>query len=114
MSGINRHLSPTNASSTVNLNPPDILKEYCHLASRQHLSDPEAERLVEILTLAESDGHLDFWINEADHFLAHELNLVSDEVIYTYENQQAKLREYLSSSEKLQQSLKTRDLILVR
>ncbi|MBD2465733.1 peptidoglycan-binding protein [Oscillatoria sp. FACHB-1407] len=51
--------------------------------------------MSEILELAESDGVLDFWLNEADHFLAHELNLTNKESIYKFENQLANLREHL-------------------
>lgn len=94
MNGNNRHLPPKDATSDY-LN---IVREYCKLASRRRLSEPETERLTQILKLAESDSHLDFWLNEADHFLAHELNLINDESIYTCENQQARLREYLDSA----------------
>jgi murein L,D-transpeptidase YcbB/YkuD len=129
MSKINRHLPPTDASSKATSDPLDIVREYCKLAVRQNLSDFEAERLTQILKQAESDGWLDFWINEADHFLAHELNLTGNQSIYACENQQAKLREYLdyetdsemdaelfqelkqrlqNSSKELQQHLKSR------
>jgi hypothetical protein len=110
----NRHLPPTDAHSTATLNLLDIVREYCQLAVRRNLSDPEADRLEQILTLAEFDGYLDFWINEADHFLAHELNLTDEESIYDCDNQQAKLREYLENEpanevdSKLFQALKQR------
>lgn len=74
---------------------PDIVREYCRLASQRSLSETAANRLTEILRIAESNGWIDFWLNEADHFLAHDLNLTSKESIHQFENQQAKLRENL-------------------
>ncbi|MFB2838458.1 peptidoglycan-binding domain-containing protein [Floridanema evergladense] len=62
--------------------------EYCRLASRSTLSEPEADRMAEILELALSDSFLDFLINEADHFLAHHLDLIDKSFI---KNEQAKL-----------------------
>lgn len=65
---------------------------YCRLASRATLSEEEADRIAEILQLAQSDSLLDFLINEADHFLAHHLDLIDESFI---KNDQAKLREFL-------------------
>lgn len=129
MTKINGHLPPTDAFPEATPDPLEIVREYCQLAVRQNLSDFEAECLTQILKQAESDGWLDFWINEADHFLAHELNLTDKQSIYACENQQARLREYLdyesdsevdselfqelkqrlqTSSKELQQHLKSR------
>ncbi|HEY9298734.1 MAG TPA: peptidoglycan-binding domain-containing protein [Phormidium sp.] len=76
----------------------DKVQEYCKLAVRQTLSDSEAQRMLEILEEAESDSRLEFWIDEADHFLAHELNLTDENSINDYENQLAWLREYIDAS----------------
>lgn len=73
------------------------LREYCKLACRSSLSEQEAERLAEILELAELDALLNFWISESDYLIAHELNLLDEAGIYQYRNQQARLREYLDT-----------------
>jgi len=62
--------------------------EYCRLASRPTLSEVEADRMAEILESAQSDSLLDFLINEADHLLAHNLDLIDE---YLIKNEQAKL-----------------------
>jgi hypothetical protein len=69
-----------------------ILREYCQLASQKHLSEGDAERLTKILILAETDGALSFLLNEADHFLAHELGLLNLTDRERYKEQQASLK----------------------
>lgn len=59
----------------------DIIYEYCNLASQQTLTEQQAERIGEILHLAEFDCWLDFLIDEVDHILAHELGLIREPVI---------------------------------
>lgn len=103
VNSVNGHLPPTDAAFSFSSDCPDLVREYCRLASTINLSEAEADRLNEILELAESDGRLDFWLNEADHFLAHELSLTSKTSIYNVENQQAKLREYLEQDEVLEE-----------
>lgn len=71
----------------------EILRAYCQLASQKHLSESDAERLTEILILAETDGALSFLLNEADHFLAHELGLLSNNDRDRIKKQQESLRE---------------------
>ena len=95
MNQVNSNPSNIDANSNFRLDCPDLVREYCRLASKKHLSESDADRLSEILELAESDGWLDFWLNEADHFLAHELDLTNKESVYNFENQQAKLRGHL-------------------
>lgn len=75
----------------------NLVREYCGIASQKSLSDPDADRLAEILSLAEDNGCLEFWLNEADHFLAHELGLKTGKTIYPFEtaNQKAALLEHL-------------------
>jgi hypothetical protein len=70
----------------------DILREYCQLASQKHLSERDAEQLTAILILAETDGALSFLLNEADHFLAHELGLLGSIDRSRQNEQQALLR----------------------
>ncbi|MBE9178115.1 peptidoglycan-binding protein [Oculatella sp. LEGE 06141] len=96
MSHINRSLSTTDAMLHFRLDCLSIVHEYCKLASKKELSPCDADRLNDILELAETDGWLDFWINEADHFMAHELGNTDPTSIYHFENQQAKLRERLN------------------
>lgn len=96
MRNSNRHLPPAEAQPDLIPDPFDLVREYCRLAVQRPLSDADMNRLEQILTLAESDGLLDFWINEADHFLAHELALTDESSIHACENQQAMLREHLA------------------
>jgi hypothetical protein len=75
----------------------ELVREYCCLATQPRLSEQDSDRLGELLTLAEQDGRLDFWINEADHFIDHALGLGSATQVYTSvnENLKARLRELL-------------------
>ena len=74
----------------------DVLREYCQLASQKHLLERDAERLTEILVRAETDGVLSFLLNEADHFLAHELGLLNSTDRHRQKAQQAILRERIN------------------
>lgn len=74
-----------------------ILQEYCQLASLKELSEQDVKRLEEILILAKLNPELTFLLNEADHFMAHDLGLLNDSNRKTYKDQQSKLREYLGS-----------------
>ncbi len=78
----------------------EIVREYARLSALSTLSDVEAERLAEILELALDDDVLDFLINEAEIFLAHEQNLLDEDSIHYYKDQQAKLSEYLPLGDK--------------
>ena len=71
----------------------NVLREYCQLASQKYLSEQDAERLTAILVFAETDGALSFLLNEADHFLAHELGLLNTIDRNQQKKQQALLRE---------------------
>ncbi|HEY9906549.1 MAG TPA: peptidoglycan-binding domain-containing protein [Thermosynechococcaceae cyanobacterium] len=73
----------------------DSIREYCRLSVQRQLPDEDADRLAEILEQAESDGLLNFWIHEVDHFLAHELGLTDAESVHRLEDQLARLREQL-------------------
>lgn len=82
----------------------DLVQEYCQLAVKPRLSESESQRLGELLTQAETDGRLDFWIHEADHFIDHALGFGSADRVYTLanENLKARLRELLDLSAKSQ------------
>jgi Putative peptidoglycan binding domain len=95
MNQSNEHLPFTGVTSIVGSDYLDVVLEYCRLASKAYLSELEADRLNEILELSKSDGILDFWLDEADHFIAHELNLTNEKSIYQFENQLAYMREHL-------------------
>jgi hypothetical protein len=75
----------------------ELVQEYCHLATRPSLSEDESERMDNLLALAEQDGRLDFWINEADHFIDHAIGLGSYSRVYASvnENLKARLRELI-------------------
>lgn len=75
------------------------LQEYCQLVSRRELSEKDAERLTEILSRAANNQELTLLLNEADHFMAHELGLLNGEDRDRYINQQSKLSEYLDSGQ---------------
>lgn len=90
-------IPPSSSTPEWTLNCPDLVREYCRLAAMRSLSAAAADRLDYILRQAETDGLLNFWITEVDHFLAHELQMTSSESIYQFENRQAKLREYSRS-----------------
>jgi hypothetical protein len=65
----------------------EILSEYCTLAVCDSLDDRQAERIAEILTQAEVNPLLNFWIDEADHLIAHQLGLIDEEIIQSQQNQ---------------------------
>lgn len=90
-----KYLKLPDAFPGFSLNCPDIIREYCQLSVRRQLSEEEADRLSEILEQADSDGLLNFWVHEVDHFLAHELNLTNAESVHRLEDQLARLREEL-------------------
>lgn len=74
-----------------------LVREYCQLAARPSLSDADSQRLDQLLAMAETDGRLDFWINEADHFIDHAIGLGSATRVYASvnENLKSRLRELL-------------------
>lgn len=75
-----------------------LVREYARLATRKPLSDADKDRMYAILDQAQENGVLDFWIHEVDHFLDHELRLVTGKAIYPVETQQLKeeLLEHLN------------------
>jgi hypothetical protein len=75
----------------------ELVREYCQLATCPSLSDAESQRMDELLAQAETDGRLDFWINEADHFIDHAIGLGNATRVYASvnENLKSRLREML-------------------
>lgn len=62
--------------------------EYGDLASRQELVEADVDRMKYILTQASNDPVLNFWIDEIDHCLAHQLDLLDHDSQIDYERQQ--------------------------
>lgn len=56
-----------------------IAKEYYELASLIEISDYAAERMIQILEAAQTDGNLNFIINEIDYIIAQKNNLLNQE-----------------------------------
>lgn len=75
----------------------EIVREYCKLRLLPDLSEEQANRIAEILELADTDRIVDFLITEADHSLGHYLGLLDEASRHSYKNQQALLREYLGT-----------------
>lgn len=68
----------------------ELILEYCMLALKPFLSEAEQDRYGEILTQAMEDKGLDFWLEEADHLVAHHLDLIDAAFV---KDQQDKLRQ---------------------
>lgn len=73
----------------------DIILEYCHLACLSYLSDQDAQRMDEILTLATQDPLLSFWLDEADYWISHKLHLIDDDWM---QQQQVKLKRLIGQT----------------
>lgn len=71
-----------------------VILEYYQLASVKYLSDTQANRLAEILNIAQKNPTVNFWIIQADYFINKQLNLIDEDEL---KNKQAKLREYLGT-----------------
>jgi hypothetical protein len=77
---------------------PNTLKtalEYSKLASLLELSEEQADRMEYILIEASNDPVLNFWINEIDHSLGHQLGLKDREPDIQYKYQQSLLQKHL-------------------
>lgn len=71
------------------------ITEYYKLAICPELSQLEAERMGEILELAQSNESLSILVNEIDYLVAQELNFLDKDSIHHYENQEARIKEFL-------------------
>lgn len=80
-----------------------LVEEYQALGTLDKLSNLEADRVIEILELAQSDPLLNYLIQEVDIYLANQLKFLDFDCLHYYENQRAKLREYLET--KLEEKL---------
>jgi hypothetical protein len=68
----------------------DQVMEYLALCMADILTEPQADRLGNILEEASSNPLLSFWIDEVDHVIAHRKDLIDAEYV---EKQQAALRK---------------------
>lgn len=75
-----------------------LLIEYGCLGEKPFLTNSQEKRLDEILERAINDEVLDFWIQEIDHILAHELNLIDSTWMSEQRDWAALLREYAGIS----------------
>lgn len=69
-----------------------VVREYCALSVKPMLTETEADRMDEILAQAEQEPTLNLLLDEADHLVAHELNLIDPVFIV---QQQKKLADVL-------------------
>ncbi|MGB3509801.1 MAG: hypothetical protein WBA93_11270 [Microcoleaceae cyanobacterium] len=72
-----------------------FIQEYSELANLPELSESNAERMGEILEMAESDDLLSSLIEKIDDSISEELGLFSEDNLEYYENQKAKIKEFL-------------------
>jgi hypothetical protein len=79
------------------LDPLNLVREYAKLASCKDLSEIQRDRIGEILESAKSDGVLDRWIEEVDHFLGHKFCSLTTEGLIDIDNQAARLAECLGA-----------------
>ncbi|NEP58718.1 MAG: hypothetical protein F6K31_17155 [Symploca sp. SIO2G7] len=54
------------------------IKEYYRLAQLRRINKENHTKVCEILVIASNDPYLDFWINEVDHAIAHELGIIEE------------------------------------
>ncbi|GJD22650.1 hypothetical protein RIVM261_076060 [Rivularia sp. IAM M-261] len=74
------NLSPNSQKDMLNFSDYKyIAKEYYELASLLEISDYAAERMIQILEAAQTDGNLNFIINEIDYIIAQKNNLLNQE-----------------------------------
>ncbi len=71
------------------------IKEYYKLAKCPNISELEAERMGEILELAQHNECLSILVNEVDYLVSKELDLLDKDSIYSYNNQEARIKEFL-------------------
>ncbi|MGA7935852.1 MAG: peptidoglycan-binding protein [Kovacikia sp.] len=71
------------------------LDKYLKLASRNELTEEEADQITAIYIEAEQDRLLNFFINEWDYLLGQKLGLLNANSIKKYKDQQSWLREHL-------------------
>ncbi|MDY7006773.1 MAG: hypothetical protein SWX82_23325, partial [Cyanobacteriota bacterium] len=79
-----------------------LIQEYSKLANLPELSEFNAERMGEILEIAESDDLLSSWIEKIDEEISEKLGLFSEEKLDYYENQKAKIKEFLPINQTLE------------
>jgi len=71
------------------------VQAYCEISARTSLTDADADRISEILGLAEQDALLSFLIDEADHVLNHLFHFIDEGDVA---EQQAQLKAAVDAS----------------
>ncbi|MGF1568233.1 MAG: peptidoglycan-binding protein [Nodosilinea sp.] len=69
--------------------------EYCTLALQPRLSEQDEDRLNDILTHSIDDPLLSFWLDEIDHWVGQQLDLLPEEDL---KHQQVKLRRRIGQT----------------
>jgi hypothetical protein len=94
-----------------------LILNYCTLAMQPTLSEADETKMSEILAQSLADPILSFWLDEADYWVGHHLNLLQDDAL---KQQQGKLRRRLGQTwintflDDLQQRTKTLQAYLKR
>jgi hypothetical protein len=70
----------------------EIFLEYCLLSLQEDRTEVEEQRLDALYEQAIDDSVLNFWLEEADHLIAHLLEIIDDAYL---EDQQDKLRRLI-------------------
>ncbi|NET15061.1 MAG: tetratricopeptide repeat protein [Okeania sp. SIO1H6] len=91
-------VNQTLESCQLTLRQKTLIQEYSKLANLPELSEFQADRMGEILEMAESDDLLSSWIEKIDEEISEELGLFSEEKLDYYENQKARIKEFLPST----------------
>lgn len=64
-----------------------LILEYCTLALQPDLSTTDEDRIHDILAQSLDDPLLSFWLDEADHWIEHHLNLLTEDSLKHQQNQ---------------------------
>jgi hypothetical protein len=91
----NKISDDANDGDSYSLDYRGLLVVYFYLASKDKLSESEAEYLGQILELAESDAKLALLMNEVDEFTYQDLEYFKSEHLYGLENERARVLEII-------------------
>lgn len=91
----NKIRDDVNDGNSYSLDYRSLLVGYFYLASKDKLSESEAEYLGKVLELAESDAKLALLMNEVDEFTYQDLEYFKSEHLYAFENERARVLEII-------------------
>lgn len=86
-----------------------IVREYCVLSVKPRLTETEADRVTEILQQAEQEPTLNLLLDEADHLVAHELDLI-DPIFIEQQQQKIKMAVQLEQLKEHDSPVETADI----